>query len=216
MSKYCYHCGVKIKDEQYCPKCGFDMNPPQDVYCDAATCNDENCGVDVPRWSKFCPECGKPIKQYDPMDKEAARERQKSLRLGALVWTGIVFVIALIVGLTQEDIPLAIPLIVAGVLSVVIWITVLRRKERGKVAYGTVTRQWTEEGSRSEVIPDKKDIFGNRCFNKIPETYYKTEIRWDDGTKHVTSMTDCAADHIQLKPGDRICKYMSTGIFVKL
>lgn len=30
------------------------------------------------------------------------------------------------------------------------------------------------------------------------------------------SLRDCAASHIQLKPGDRVCKYLSTGAIVKL
>lgn len=216
MSKFCYHCGQKLQNAAYCPQCGFDTNPPRDVYCGFETCDTKNCVVDIPRWSKFCPECGKPIPQYDPTDKAAARERQKGLRLGALVWTFIVFGIALAVGLTQEGLPLTVTLIIAAVLSVFLWITVLCRKERGKVLYGTVGRQWTEVGTESQVVSGEKNLLGHRYFREIPVTYYKTDIHFDDGTKDTMMMQDCAADHIQLKPGDRVCKYPSTGVIVKI
>jgi len=214
MAKFCYHCGQPAQKGRYCENCGSDTDPSEDVFFTEEECGD--CDEPLPRWANFCPKCGRNFGHYDPADPQRKKKYNRRLITGGLVWSCIFLVIAIILSLVEDTIPLKYPLGAAGIFIFFVWLNVIFRWERGRFRDGTVIAHFTENTFRKERDGDKTNIFGKPVYFKIPVTIFCTSIRWDDGREAVFRMEDCAADHEQLKVGDRIRYFEGPHTYRKL
>ncbi len=214
MANYCYYCGERTQKGKYCEKCGTDTDPSRDVYFTEEECGD--CDEPLPRWANFCPKCGRSFGHYDPTDPQRKKRYNQRQIIGGIIWSCIFLAIAIILSLVEETIPLKYPLGAAGFFIIIIWLNVIFRWERGRFRDGTIIGHYTEKTSRRERDGDKTNLFGRPLYYEIPVTVYCTTIRWDDGSEEAKKLEDCAADHEQLKEGNRIRYYEASRTYRKL
>lgn len=213
MADYCYNCGVKATDGKFCKTCGTDLQPPEDVYFVQEDCGD--CDSKLPRWSNFCPHCGRKFGFIPPTDPKRIAKRNKGLVMGAVFFTVIAFVIATVIFVAENSVPIEYTLAAAAGFSLIIWIITVIRWERGKVIDGTVVRHYSEER-----VTSRRDINNTTMTGKarrVDEYYtlFSTDVLLDNGKTERFDL-ECAANHIQLNIGDRIRYYISTRTYRKL
>lgn len=214
MAKYCYRCGTPTEKNKYCITCDTDTSPPRDVYFTEEECG--CCDANLPRWSNFCPNCGFKFGRYDPTTKENKDKHNKGIIKGSLFFTVVAVAVAIILSIVEESIRLKYSLIGAAIFSALIWLLVIVRWERGEFIDGTVVKHYSEERTRREKDEDNKNLMGKQLYIEIPYTLYCTVIKYDDGTEDVKTLENTAADHIQLKIGDRIRFFKATRTYLKL
>ncbi len=201
MARYCYYCGKPARGRRYCESCGTDTRPPGDVFYTQDECGD--CDEPLPRWANFCPKCGRSFGHYDPSDLTKKQRYNRGQITGAAVWSLIFLAVAAIL-CWRGDVPARFVLGGASVMVVIVWLTVISRWERGRFRDGTILDHSIEKTTRWERSGDRVDRRGRPLRYEVPVTVYGTTIRWDDGRVEVKKMEDCAADHLQLRIGDRI------------
>jgi RNA polymerase subunit RPABC4/transcription elongation factor Spt4 len=213
MAEYCYNCGTKTAEGQFCATCGTDTQPHEDLYFVEEDCGD--CDAKLPRWANYCPECGKKFGYTPPTDPERIAKRNRGLVTGAVIFTISAFVLAIVIFKSEDAIPLEYALIAAGAFSLIIWMITAIRWERGKVIDGTVVRHYSENRTTSRKDINNTTMTGKP--GKIIEHYtlYSTDVRLDNGKTERFDLV-CAANHIQLKAGDRIRYYISTRTYRKI
>lgn len=209
MAKYCYNCGKTTRNLKLCESCGTDTRPPGDVYFTQDECGD--CNEALPRWANYCPKCGRGFGHYDPTDPLNKQKHNRGQTVAGAAWTLIFLVVAAVLG-WQEVVPIKYAFGGAFILSFFTWLIVISRWERGRFRDGTIVGHSTEKIIRRERRTDVE----RREYYDIPVVVYRTTIRWDDGKEENISKDDCAADHIQLKVGDRIRYLEATRAYCKL
>lgn len=213
MSTYCYNCGQIIENARYCGKCGTDTQPHRDVFFVEEDCGD--CNAPLPRWANFCPKCGKQFGFIEPTDKRLVAKRNKGLTIAGIIFSVVGLVIAITLSLAEKAIPLQYSLIGAVIFIIFIWLVTIIRWERGKFKDGSVVRHYSENRIRSEKDLNNTTITGKAGRRNISFTLYSTEVRFDDGSIETFNI-ETAANHIQLKIGDRVRYYLSTRSYRKI
>lgn len=213
MGKVCYHCGTAHDGGHFCNNCGTNLNPPRDVYFVDESCGD--CDASLPRWARFCPNCGRPFGFTEPISPERVAKRNKGLVAGALFFSVVFLAIPLIISLAEDSIPIQYALIAAAALITLIWIITVIRWERGKYKDGTVIRHTSEERTRSERDISNTTASGKAKRINIAYTLYSTYVQYDDGTTDTFNLEN-PANHIQLAIGDRVRYYTSTRTYRKM
>ncbi len=201
MNKYCYWCGNPVKNK-YCTECGTDTNPPQDVYFLDEECGE--CNARLPRWSRYCPQCRQKFNFYDPTDKANKANHNKDLKNGLIFWSLISIIIACIIPIVSDTIAFHHTLPVSAIILLIFWSIYYSRTERGKYIDGTVTELYTKNEIQRERSLYKTTIIGRPVYYDVPVTVYFTKVCWDNGKEEIIKRDCIAADHIQLKPGDRL------------
>jgi hypothetical protein len=213
MAKFCYHCGETVHEGMYCKRCGTTTAPPNDVYFTEEDCGD--CDTPLPRWANFCPKCGRKFGFTAPIEPQKAAKRNKGLVAGAVFFSIVATVIALVLSLAEEAIPVKYALLGAAVFIMIIWVITIIRWERGKYKDGTVIRHYSEDRIRTTRDINIPTYSGRGKRVEIPYTLYSTEVRFDDGTDDIFNL-ECQANHIQLNIGDRVRYYLSARTYRKL
>ncbi|MDD2393299.1 MAG: zinc ribbon domain-containing protein [Eubacteriales bacterium] len=213
MTTFCYNCGAKTNDQKFCSYCGTDTQPPEDVYFVEEDCGD--CDARLPRWANFCPECGRKFGFIPPNDPKRVAKRNKGLVAGAIFFTVISFAIAMVIFAAEDTVKIEYTLIPAAGFALIIWLVTAIRWERGKFVDGTVVRHYSEERTTSRRDINNTTMTGKA--RRIDEhfTLYSTDVLLDNGRTERFDI-QCAANHIQLQPGERIRYYLSTRTYRKL
>lgn len=201
MAVYCYYCGKPVHGGRYCDSCGTDTQPPGDAFYTQEECGD--CDEPLPRWANFCPKCGRSFGHYDPSDPLRRQRYNRGQIMGAAFWS-LIFLLAAAILSWRGAVPLKFALGGASILVIIVLLVALSRWERGRFRDGTILGHHIEKTTRWERDRDRVDRLGRPLRYEVPVTVYGTTIRWDDGSEEVKKMENCAADHLQLKVGDRI------------
>lgn len=208
MAKYCYNCGTIIENEKYCNKCGTDIKPPVDVYFTQEEC--DKCNENLPRWSKYCPKCGKRFYFTEPTDPKLSKKYNIGLIKGTIFFSIVFVAIAVILSTIENTIPLKVSISVAGGFILIFFIITTIRWERGKFKDGAVIKHFSEEMDLNSTAITRK-----HGKSRFPYKIYCTEVRFDDGTIDVFKIK-VPANHIQLDIGDRLRYYVATRTYRKI
>ncbi len=201
MNEYCYWCGTRAKGK-FCEQCGNDTDPPADVYFLDEECGD--CSAKLPRWAHYCPKCGRKFGVYDPGDPRNKKQHNREQAGGLIFWSAVTMIAAIAIPIMVGMAALKYTVPVGIVLLVIFWVIFLSRRERGEFVDGTVTRLYTEQSIHRERSADETTITGRPVYHEVPITVYCTAIRWDNGKEEVIKRDCLAADHYQLRVGDRL------------
>lgn len=208
LSLYCYRCGKPHLGSSVCPACGEKLDLSQDCYLTKEVCY--YCEQDIPRWSNYCPSCGERQEKNNDADYPKQWRRYKLRQIITnVIWT-LAVVLAVMILPGRLDFLTTQTAILAGiVLVVIVWGFSLAGMRKGRYWDGTVTRIWTEDGTRKVCVDAG-------TFEQVPCTVYQTEIRWDNGKTLTRTQKGNGADHEQLRVGDRVRQYEGISRFAKL
>jgi len=213
MNEYCYWCGTRA-NSKFCEQCGIDTDPPADVYFLDEECGD--CSAKLPRWAHYCPKCGRRFGVYDPSDPKNQKEHNRGLAWGAAFWSVVIVIAAILIPTRVGMAAFKYTIPAAAVLLAASWAISLSRREQGTFVDGTVTRLYTEDEIHRERVAYETARTGRRVYHQVPVTVYCTAVRWDDGKEDVIRRDCIAADHIQLRVGDRLRLFKAKQRYQKL
>ncbi len=206
--KYCYRCGAEHHNSDFCPSCGERLNLHPDVYAGGEVCY--TCEKPVPRWSNYCPYCAERQEKNDDAGyPKQWKKYRRNLILGNCIWTLAIAYAAVYLPGHVKALTIEMAVIAAPLFILAVWGFSLSAIRRGGYWEGTVTRLYTEPGTKKVCVDAGR-------FEDVPCTIYKTQIKWDNGKILERSEKDNCADHEQLRVGDRVRLYKGISRFAKL
>lgn len=213
MNEYCYWCGTRANGK-FCERCRHDADPPADVYFLDEECGD--CSAKLPRWAHYCPKCGRRFGVYDPSDPRNQKKHNRGQAGGLAFWSAIALIAAALIPVRVGMAAFKYTMPAAAVLLAILWVIFLSRREQGAFVDGTVTQLYTEQRIHRERSAHETTITGRPVYHEVPVTVYCTAIRWDNGKEQVIRRDCIAADHIQLRLGDRLRFFKAKQKYQKL